>query len=107
MEQVLDVESEDAGLSPALSLAGGMKASQTCAPGTNTSPGLDRAGAPPAGRFCGLLHAFQQELPPTPNALNSQGSLPCASWAGWPVLLCQLLSFSPASVPQGDGSLCC
>lgn len=64
MEQVLDVESEDAGLSPALSLAGGTKASQTCAPGTNTSPGLDRAGAPPAGRFCGLLHAFQRELPP-------------------------------------------
>lgn len=63
MEQALDVESEDAGLSPSLSLAGGMKASQTCAPGTNTSPGLDRAVAPPPGCFCGLLHAFLQEPP--------------------------------------------
>jgi hypothetical protein len=63
VEQALDVESEDAGLSPSLSLAGGMKASQTCAPGTNTSPGLDRAVAPPPGCFCGLLHAFLQEPP--------------------------------------------
>lgn len=99
MKQALDVESEDAGLSPALSLAGGMKASQTCAPGTNTSPGLDRAGAP----FLWSAPCFPAGASP---ALDSQGSLPCASWTGWPVLLCQLLSFSSAPVPQGDGSLC-
>lgn len=86
MEQVLDVESEDAGLSPTLSLAGGMKASQTCAPGTNTSPGLDRAGVPPAGRFCGLLHAFQQELPPR---FEFPG-VPSMCFMGW--LACPLVS---------------
>lgn len=103
VEQALDVESEDAGLSPTLSLAGGMKASQTCAPGTNTSPGLDRAEPHLLGVsvVCSMLSC--RSLP----ALDSQGSLPCASWTGWPVLLCQLLSFSSAPVPQGDGSLCC
>lgn len=53
MEQTLDVEPGDAGLSPALSLTGGLRASLTCAPGTNTSLRVAIARAPPPGYFRG------------------------------------------------------
>lgn len=61
MEQALAMGPEDAGLSPALSFTGFTRASLTCFPGANTSPGMniERTHPPAAPVFlwlCSLLH---------------------------------------------------
>lgn len=83
VEQTLDVEPEDAGLSPALSLDGRMRASPRCVPGPSISLGVTVTRAPPPGQFCASALCFPAGAPPS----DSQGSLPHALWTGPPGLL--------------------
>ena len=85
---------EDAGLSPTLSLTGGMRERLTCAPGTNNSLGGDIARAPPPGYFCGSAPCFVAGVPPW----DPQGFLQCASWTN---PSCQLPSSFPAPAHWG------